>query len=105
MKEVEHNFQIGEIVEVTKGRETGKYAIVIGFENDRLLIADGDKRKFDKPKKKNIRHVRSTGHISQEVLRAIKDTGKVTNAKMRYVIQDFLTNHLNKNDEEEMKGV
>ncbi|TCS81525.1 KOW domain-containing RNA-binding protein [Tepidibacillus fermentans] len=104
MNEVEHSFQIGEIVEVTQGREKGKFGIVLGFEQDRLLIADGDKRKFDKPKKKNIRHVRTTGYISKEAVRAFQETGKVSNAKMRYIIQDFLANHLNQNVEEDMKG-
>ena len=105
MNEVEQQFQIGEIVQITKGRENGKYGIVLGYENDRfLLIADGDKRKFDKPKKKNIRHVKSTGYISQEAVIALQETGKVTNAKMRYVLGDFIANHLVQDVEKEMKG-
>lgn len=104
MNEVEQNFRIGEIVQIIKGRENGKYGVVLGFENDRfLLIADGDKRKFDKPKKKNVRHVKSTGYVSNEASSALVETGKVTNAKMRYVIQDFISNHLEQ-DVDKRKG-
>jgi len=101
----EMNFQIGEIVQIIQGRETGKYGIILGFENDRfLLIADGDKRKFDKPKKKNMRHVQSTGYISKDAISSLEETGKLTNGKMRYIIHDYLTNHMNYVIEEARKG-
>lgn len=45
--------QIGQFVLITKGREAGKYAIVVKILDDRfVLIADGEKRKFHSPKKK-----------------------------------------------------
>ncbi|WP_339060618.1 KOW domain-containing RNA-binding protein [Tepidibacillus marianensis] len=92
----EMNFQVGEIVQIIQGREMGKYGIILGFENERfLLIADGDKRKFDKPKKKNIRHVKSTGYVSKDAISSLEETGKLTNGKMRFIIHDYLTNHMN----------
>lgn len=86
---------IGEIVEILTGREKGKYGVIIGKENDRyIFIADGDKRKFDQPKRKNIRHIRATGYISKEIVDSLDKNGKVTNAKLRYVLQDYLSNRL-----------
>lgn len=88
-------FQIGEIVKTTKGRDSGKFGIVIGYINDNFVtIADGDKRKYDRPKKKNIRHVVSTRYISEEIVQSINENGRVSNAKLRYIIQDYVSNHL-----------
>lgn len=46
----DHNVpQLGQIVRITRGRETGRFAIVIKHINDRfVLLADGDKRKYDR---------------------------------------------------------
>jgi large subunit ribosomal protein L14e len=83
---------IGQIVQITKGREAGQYAIVIGYTGDRfVLLADGDKRKKDQPKKKNIIHVRPVDAIAPEVIDSIRETGRVSNAKLRFCIRRFLT--------------
>jgi len=43
---------IGQIVLVNKGRDAGQFAVIIQHIDERfVLIADGDKRKFDSPKK------------------------------------------------------
>lgn len=92
--------KIGEIVEVMMGRESGKLAIVLKIANERyLLIADGDKRKFDKPKRKNFRHLKSTGYISKEIVDSLKESNKVSNAKLRYILQKYISSHLNEDDE------
>ncbi|WP_306301379.1 RNA-binding protein [Thalassobacillus sp. C254] len=59
-----------------------------------LLLADGDKRKFDKAKKKNVNHIEPLPHISDEVIRSIEETGRVTNAKLRFALGVFSQQHL-----------
>ena len=55
---VENKPQLGQIVKVLRGRDQGKFAIIVGIVDSRfVLIADGDKRKFDQPKKKNLIHL------------------------------------------------
>ncbi|MCL6548110.1 MAG: KOW domain-containing RNA-binding protein [Alicyclobacillus sp.] len=81
---------VGRIVEITRGRDRGTFAVVLGFEADRfVLVADGDKRKVEKPKKKNGLHVRSTPYVAQEVLEALQTQGKVTNARLRHALRQF----------------
>lgn len=80
--------QNGQIVKILRGRDQGKYAVVIGQDGDRfVLVADGDKRKFDRPKKKNVIHLEPQDEISREVVESLKETGRVTNGKLRFVIQ------------------
>lgn len=79
----------GQIVEILKGRDAGQYAVVVGIDQKFVLLADGYKRKFDRPKKKNRRHVRLKSFISEHVAKSLHEEGRVTNAKLRNAIQQF----------------
>lgn len=82
--------QIGQVVRVLRGREAGKYAVVIKHVDDRfVLLADGDKRKYDRPKKKNLNHIEAIDYISPEVQNSLLNTGRVTNGKLRFTIAKF----------------
>lgn len=97
MKDNSSIFEVGEIVQIIMGRDKDNYAVIINRIDERFVeIVDGDKRKFDISKKKNIRHLRSTGYISKEIVDSMQTTNRVSNAKLRYVLQDFVSNHLNK---------
>lgn len=87
----DHNVpQLGQIVRITRGREAGRFAIVIKHINDRfVLLADGDKRKYDRPKKKNIHHFEETPYISSEVRKSLLETNRVSNGKLRFAIAKY----------------
>jgi large subunit ribosomal protein L14e len=83
--------QIGEIVKVLRGKDQHGYAVIVGIVDDRfVLIADGDKRRFDEPKKKNLLHLEFQHKVSSEVADSMRETGRVTNAKLRYSIQKYI---------------
>lgn len=83
--------QIGQMVMVRRGRDSGKVAVVIEVVNERfVLLADGDKRKFDRPKRKNLQHVQTIDYISTEVVESLNESGRVTNAKLRYAVNKYL---------------
>ncbi|QAY67879.1 KOW domain-containing RNA-binding protein [Paenibacillus protaetiae] len=82
--------QIGQIVKVLRGKEEESLAVIIRIEDERFVwIADGHKRRFDRPKKKNVLHLELQETVSSEVVNSINETGRVTNAKLRYAIQKF----------------
>lgn len=83
--------EIGRIVKVLRGKDEGDFAIIIGMVDDRfVLIADGDKRRFDQPKKKNAMHLLMQPVVSHEVTDSMRETGRVTNAKLRFAIQKYV---------------
>jgi len=95
-----HNehIQPGRIVTIIRGRDAGKLAIIIGKVDEKfVLIADGDKRKFDRPKKKNILHLNLSEVVSSEVASSIHETGRVTNGKIRFALGRY--------NEERQEGV
>ncbi|WP_209978928.1 KOW domain-containing RNA-binding protein [Paenibacillus eucommiae] len=85
--------ELGQIVKVLRGSDPGKYAVIIALLDSRfVLIADGDKRRFDSPKKKNLLHLQLQTTISSEVVGSLMDTGRVTNGKLRFAIAKFVEN-------------
>jgi large subunit ribosomal protein L14e len=79
--------QLGQFVRIIRGNDSGKYAVIINVEDQRFVwIVDGDKRRFDQPKKKNILHLELLPTVSSEVVESMSDSGRVTNSKLRFVI-------------------
>jgi ribosomal protein L14E/L6E/L27E len=67
-----NTFPLGSFVVVKRGHYAGSVFVIIGTdkkaaENDRILIADGGKISVRKPKRKNLRHVETTGKFSVEI--------------------------------------
>ena len=90
---VDENIGIGQIVKSIKGRDKGRFFIVIGkFDKDHLLIVDGDIRKIDKPKKKKIKHLVKLDIISKEVIDRISNNNKITNAFIRKELEKLDVN-------------
>lgn len=86
--EIDHKVpQIGQLVRVVQGRERGQFAVIIEIVDDRyVLLADGDKRKYDRPKKKNINHIELLESISPEVRDSLLETSRVSNGKLRFAV-------------------
>ncbi|UOE94273.1 KOW domain-containing RNA-binding protein [Alkalihalobacillus sp. LMS39] len=93
---------LGQVVEILKGRDKEQFCVVVRIDSPRFVyIADGDKRKYDRAKRKNVLHLNLIDYISSEVKESIEETGRVTNGKLRYALQKFLEqqNHLLKEGE------
>jgi large subunit ribosomal protein L14e len=83
--------KLGQIVRIVRGKDSGKYAVIIGVEDQRFVwIADGDKRKFDHPKKKSLIHLELHQMISSEVVNSLNENGRVTNGKLRFALYRYV---------------
>ncbi len=52
---------VGRVVRSKAGRDKGRLFLVVGVSGDEhLLLADGDLRKLEKPKKKKLKHLAAT---------------------------------------------
>lgn len=92
MSEVDGIPRIGQVVRILQGREAGQYAIILKTIDDRfVLLADGEKRKYDSPKKKNRSHVELIDYVSPEVQNSLLETGRVTNGKLRFALDKFVS--------------
>lgn len=92
--------RLGQYVRVTQGRDTDQYAIIVKIVDEKFVcIADGDKRKFDRAKRKNILHLQLYDDWSQEVENSLGETGRVTNGKLRFALTYFLKSQEKKGEE------
>ena len=79
---------LGKVVHSKSGRDKGKYFIVIGIiDAEYVYISDGDLRKFEKPKKKKIKHLVFTNLMAEEIREAILSEGRISNSKIRKFLQ------------------
>lgn len=59
---------LGKVVISKSGRDQGRMFVVVKVVNDRfVMIADGDLRKIENPKLKNIRHLVVTRTMAKDV--------------------------------------
>ncbi|MFD1673129.1 hypothetical protein [Alicyclobacillus fodiniaquatilis] len=86
---------IGSLIEVVQGRDAGLIAVVVGHVDERfLLIADGSVRRADRPKKKNVMHVRDLSYVAEEFARKLVSDGRFNNAQLRYAVRKFVEERL-----------
>lgn len=84
--------KVGDIVESAAGHDAGERFAVLKTDGEFVLLADGRRRKAEKPKRKKVRHCRFTGVSACEI--AEKD-GQVTNKELRALLGRLT----NKNEE------
>ncbi|MCR4593684.1 MAG: KOW domain-containing RNA-binding protein [Clostridiales bacterium] len=62
-------FEKGQLVLCTAGREKGKLMYVVKTDDDYVYLSDGKERPLSKPKRKNPKHLTDTGkRVGQEML-------------------------------------
>lgn len=55
--------QVGMVVCATAGKEKDNFYVVTKIDGNAVYLADGKHRKLQKPKRKNVKHIRLTGEI------------------------------------------
>ncbi|MFP4016667.1 MAG: RNA-binding protein [Halanaerobiales bacterium] len=82
--------RLGEIVESSAGRDKGKYYIIVGIEGENFVqLADGDLRRVKHPKRKNIKHLRFTGDIIEELAIWLRDKRRIRDEDLKKFIKDY----------------
>ena len=70
--------EIGRIVTSTAGRDEGQAFVVVGrLDRKHVLVSDGNRRPLERPKKKNVRHLKvhqaRAADLSNQDIRLILD--------------------------------
>ncbi len=87
---MESRYRLGEIIISTAGRDRGKYYLIVDIEDENYLkVADGDKKRIERPKRKNIKHLRSTGYIDEELLIWLSNGKRVRNEDLKKSLRDY----------------
>ena len=84
---------LGSIVLAKAGRDKGDFFVVVASEGEFAYICDGKTRKYDKPKKKKLKHLAVTHTVSALICEKLGAGDKVTNNEIRRAIGEFRENH------------
>jgi ribosomal protein L14E/L6E/L27E len=78
---------IGQYVKSIAGRDNGNIFIVKEIIDDKFVkIIDGDLRKVESPKKKNIKHLQKIDKVSRLIKETIEGNKKVSNLMVKQEI-------------------
>ncbi|MDD4699108.1 MAG: KOW domain-containing RNA-binding protein [Oscillospiraceae bacterium] len=84
----------GRIVRSIAGRDKDLFLVVVGFDGDKVCLSDGRERPLERPKQKNVKHLRLTaGVIGENQLK--------TNRSIMHALRDYksLVQHSHEGDE------
>jgi ribosomal protein L14E/L6E/L27E len=70
---------IADVVVSLNGRDEGKRFLVIGTEDEYSLIADGRRRRVEKPKRKKNKHLLLEDKADEPIAQKLKSGEKITN--------------------------
>lgn len=68
----------GKLATSLCGHDKGKTYVIIESDKERVLLADGEKRTIDCPKKKNRQHIQPIIHLSGEVESTLQELSDLT---------------------------
>lgn len=89
---MDDRLQVGCVVYSKKGRDSGKYYIVVQSTDEFVWISDGNLRRLSSPKKKNVKHVKSNGTVLEAIAQKIRDNKKVFDSEVRSALRAFNEN-------------
>jgi ribosomal protein L14E/L6E/L27E len=86
--ETTKDIMVGQYVRSKAGRDKDRVFIVMKVIDEKyVLIADGDLRRIEKPKKKKIRHLAVINQVSESLKDKLSGDGKINNAIVRREIE------------------
>ena len=82
--------EVGAVVLSRQGRDKGNYFICVkvGGETE-VFLADGEIHKLQKPKRKNVKHVKPNGIIAEAVKEKFAAGKKVFDSEVRKFLRPF----------------
>ncbi len=84
------NFCAGDIVISKAGRDKDKHFIVLAIVDEQfVLVADGDLRRVDRPKRKKWKHLENTGSQSAFIQEKLSAGVRVTNPDLKKELAQY----------------
>ena len=84
MKGIQNPLVPGQIVKSKSGRDKGDVFFVVEvIDDDYVLIADGDRRKSENPKKKKVKHLQPYNRINNNVAEKLAQGLRLENIELQ----------------------
>lgn len=94
----------GQIVRSLAGHDKDSIFFVVGIVDDySVLIADGDRRRIESPKRKKAKHLQPYDRISDVIAERIESGARIANIDLQRELEKSGAIELAISDQEEMK--
>ncbi len=101
MQKTNKEIDIGSVVYSLKGRDAGCcFAVVAFFDDNTVKICDGQRHKLNSPKRKNIKHLISTGASLDTISQKIKQGKKVFDSEIYSALRNIQQSSQSNENEE-----
>ena len=78
---------IGSVVRSIQGRDRYRVFAVIGTDGENVTLADGRLHTLASPKRKNLRHVKAIGHLTEAETERLRES--FTDETVREIIMSY----------------
>lgn len=80
--------QAGQLVRSTAGRDRNRYFLIFDVLNQSFVrVVDGDLRRVEAPKKKNVLHLLACPQVAEELALKLSEGRRVTNEEVRKALE------------------
>lgn len=84
------NIKIGQVVKSKAGRDKGRVFVIFKIIDDQhVVLCDGDFRKINSPKLKNIKHLVVYNSVLEDFAEMLKSNIKISDTFIRNFLKDF----------------
>ncbi|MDK2823757.1 MAG: hypothetical protein PWQ67_1679 [Clostridia bacterium] len=80
----------GQLVKSRAGRDKDTFYLVFDWDHEFVYVVNGDSRRIQNPKKKNIKHLWYTDKVAENIKEKLETGSKVTNADIRKALGNLL---------------
>lgn len=83
--------QVGSLVCSLQGRDNGRFYLVVGIESSCMVrVADGERRKVDNPKRKNLKHLKVYDVVATLLVEKAQIGKRITDADVQKSIKSLV---------------
>ena len=88
----EIKYKIGQVVRSRKGKDSGRWYVIVAVEKDgrKAYLADGSKFTPERPKPKNTIHLQPTGWHLAEIEKRVLTEGKVDSGRFQVLLSGLI---------------
>ena len=81
---------IGRVCTSRAGHDKGRAFLIVGiFDDNHVLLSDGETRKLSRPKKKKLSHLHIEPQKADEIAKKFAESKEVLDAEMRNALKLF----------------
>lgn len=87
-----HDFQTGQLVSSCAGRDQGRFYVIVEVVNSSSVkVVDGDLRRVERPKLKNVKHLVPYKKEVTSIMEKLRNGQRITNEQVRLALKETLS--------------